>query len=163
MLSNNDINKAIENRSLILSPYTEEQIQPASIDLRLDGTLLIPGSDTKVTIQDDTPFLLNPQEFILGSTLELVGLDNTLGALVAGKSSLARQGLTVATGFVDPGFKGTITLEIFNVSNKTVPLTRHMGIAQLVLHKLDTPGTKYNGKYQNQRGATPARSIQEWI
>ena len=160
---------------LKITPLLPRSIQPASIDLHLDSKILVeqynpqlikPGTNAprydSVDVDIDH-YILEPGQFILGSTIEKVSLNNTISGLVAGKSSLARCGLTIATGFIDPGFNGTITLEIFNVSHNRIELTYKMGIAQLVTSILVDPATMVYGdkmlgsKYQNQEGVTPTR------
>ena len=67
-----------------------------------------------VEIGDDAPFILHPGEFVLGSTLENIELPDDLVARLEGKSSLGRIGLVIhsTAGFVDPGWKGHLTLEL---------------------------------------------------
>lgn len=106
-------------------------IQPASIDLRLDNKFLtfnnhlydcidpsIEQSEltSKVTIDEKTPFILHPGEFALGSTYETVGFGSLLAGQLNGKSSYGRLGLVIhsTAGFIDPGFRGNITLELSN-------------------------------------------------
>lgn len=103
---------------------------------------------------------LEPGEFALGSTLEKVTLPATLCAQVNGKSSLGRLGLLVhaTAGFVDPGFSGELTLELKNLSNHVIPLSRGMAVAQLVFHRLTSPAQRPYGHeelgshYQGQVG-----------
>ncbi len=183
VLSNSSMQPALQPSSskhigmdyLTIEPLLPRSIQPASVDLHLDNKILVefdrsqlitPGVTTPnyrhvdITVQ---PYILEPGEFILGSTLEKVGLNNLIAGIVAGKSSLARVGLTVAPGFIDPGFQGNITLEIFNASNNRIRLTHKMGITQLVTYILADPATKIYGdeelgsKYQNQDGVTISR------
>ena len=183
VLSNTNINPALAPSTLAqvglnylrVTPTLPGSIQPASVDLHLDSKILVeqhniqlikPGQHTpryNTVSMELHPYILEPGQFILGSTLEKVGIDKTIAGLVAGKSSLARCGLTIAPGFIDPGFNGTITLEIFNVSHNRIQLSYKMGIAQLVTYVLADPATTMYGdkelgsKYQNQKGATPAR------
>lgn len=140
----------------MIVPYAEEQLQPASYDLILDHILDFEGNK-----YDFYPMV--PHEFVLGSTLELVNIPDFLVARIEGKSSLARQGLMVHTaGFIDPGFSGTLTLEITNHSGVVRDLRKGMRIAQLAFQELDRPAERPYGHpelkshYQGQRGATPS-------
>ena len=179
VLSNSSMQPALQPLSeherldyLTIEPLLPRSVQPASVDLHLDNKILVeldkwqlvtPGVTTpyyrhvNIIVQ---PYILEPGEFILGSTLEKIGLNNLIAGMVTGKSSLARIGLTVAPGFIDPGFQGNITLEIFNASNNRIRLTHKMGITQLITYILADPATKIYGdeelgsKYQNQDGVT---------
>ena len=77
-----------------------------------------PGDDLTevVTIAEGDTFILHPGEFVLGSTAERVALPDDLVARLEGKSSLGRLGLLIhsTAGYIDPGFDGTITLELSN-------------------------------------------------
>ena len=181
VLSNSNLQPALQPDSaqhikldyLTIEPLLPRSIQPASVDLHLDNKILVefdmpqlitPGQNSPRYKHVDIivqPYILEPGEFILGSTVETVGLNNLIAGIVAGKSSLARMGLTVAPGFIDPGFKGTITLEIFNASSSNrIYLFHKMGITQLVTYILAEPATQVYGdkdlgsKYQNQDGVT---------
>lgn len=139
ILSDASIYGALQQSDLIISPIEENQIQPASVDLRLDRTLLnIGGEETDIF---DEPYLLQPGEFILGSTLEYVEIPGDLVAMVDGRSSIGRLGVMVhvTAGYIDPGYCGNITLEIYNVSNKVFELKYNDSICQLVLSTLTQP------------------------
>lgn len=158
-----------------------EAIQPASFDLRLGGSFAFPlANDRFVSPRgkvysavdptlpaetspweslSDKAFYIKPKEFVLATTKEYIKLPNDLTAFVEGRSSIGRMGLFVQNaGWVDPGFEGEITLELFNASDNTIRLVEGMRIAQLVFAKLDRPAENpYNGKYQGQKGATGSR------
>lgn len=142
----------------MIVPFTEEQLQPASYDLLLDHILDFEGNKYDV-------YPLAPHEFILGSTIEFVNIPNFLVARIEGKSSRAREGIMVHTaGFIDPGFTGTLTLEITNHSGVIRELKQGMKIAQLAFQELDLPAERPYGHpdlgshYQGQKGATPSRA-----
>lgn len=155
-----------------------EAIQPASFDLRLGSSFAFPSANDRVVSPrgriynafdpklpsevsakaalPDKPFVIEPKEFVLATTKEYIKLPNDLTAFVEGRSSIGRMGLFVQNaGWVDPGFEGEITLELFNASDNAIKLIEGMRIAQLVFAQLDRPaGDPYNGKYQGQKGAT---------
>ena len=119
----------------------------------------------KVTIADDDPFMLHPGEFVLGSTLEHVEVPDDLVARLEGKSSLGRIGLLIhsTAGYVDPGWKGHLTLELSNVSSLPVTLYHRMKIGQISFLELSTPAERVYGsaelgsKYQGQVEPTASR------
>ncbi len=156
ILSDVDIHDRLTDGDLVIDPldYSIDPIQPASVDLRL--------SDCKLS--NGTRWIF-PGEFLLACTLETVRIPADLVAQVNGKSSLGRLGLSVhiTAGFIDPGFRGQITLELHNCSNASIRLERRMKICQLVLQRLTSPAERPYGhpsrrsKYQNQMGITPSR------
>ena len=125
----------------------------------------IPNLTSEVTIPNDQPFILHPGEFVLGSTLEKISLSNKIVARIEGKSSLGRLGLLIhsTAGYVDPGWKGHLTLELSNVSNFPITLYHRMKIGQISFLKLTTPADVLYGsaelgsKYQGQQDPTPSK------
>ena len=123
-----------------------------------------------VTIPDDGVFMLHPGEFVLGSTLERVGVPDDLVARVEGKSSLGRLGLLIhsTAGFVDAGFDGHITLELSNVASLPITIYPGMKIGQVSFMRMTTPADQPYGKgargskYQGQRGPTPSRYFENF-
>ena len=169
ILSDKTIQKMLTDKSLVITPIEKEQIQPASVDVRLGNTFsIVEDSSTGVitlgskiqykTIQTDT-YVLLPGQFVLATTMEYFELPDDLTAFVEGRSSLGRMGLFIQNaGWVDPGFKGEITLELFNANRCAIELKSGRRVGQLVFAKMDAAAEKpYNGKYQGQRGATGSR------
>jgi dCTP deaminase len=116
-----------------------------------------------ITIEEDVPFILHPDEFVLAVTLERVEVPDNLVGRLDGKSSLGRLGLIVhsTAGFVDPGFKGRLTLELRNISNLPITLYSEMPVSQISFVQLTTPAEKPYGsdgsKYQGQEGPQSSR------
>ena len=169
ILSDKTIMKMLEEGTLEISPITQQQIQPASVDVRLGDTFsVVEDSSTGIinleekikykTIQTDT-YVLLPGQFVLATTMEYFALPNNLTAFVEGRSSLGRMGLFIQNaGWVDPGFKGEITLELYNANRCAIELKAGRRVGQLVFAKMDDKAINpYNGKYQGQRGATGSR------
>lgn len=154
MLSDGEIREEMEAGRIVVTPeVVVEQRQPASLDLRLSGNY----KDLSGRENSGTEYYLMPGEFMLGSTLDNVTLPADIAAQVAGRSSWGRKGLLVhcTAGFIDPGFSGTITLELKNVGPAPIALPKHCRIAQLVFHRLGRPAVSpYAGQYQNQEGPT---------
>jgi dCTP deaminase len=146
----------------LLTPWDPALINPASIDVRLGGHVLIEerfGDGFELTSLENSsqerPFLLRPGEFILAQTLEEFNVPDNIAIQFALKSSRAREGLQhMLAGFIDPGFhKSTLTLELKNVrSNYWVPIWPGMRIGQLIVTELnETPMRSYRetGRYNN--------------
>ena len=110
-----------------------------------------------ISVPDGEAFIVQPGEFVLGVTQETIGLADDLVARVEGRSSLGRLGIIVhsTAGFVDPGFQGTITLEISNLNRLPVALYPGMRVCQIAFEQMSSPAeTPYNkkphSKYQGQ-------------
>lgn len=159
----------LDEGSLTISPVTKEQIQPASVDIRLGNTFSVVDDspsgmitlDSEIkykSITSDT-YLLLPGQFVLATTMEYFELPDDLTAFVEGRSSLGRMGLFIQNaGWVDPGFRGEITLELFNANRCAIELKSGRRVGQLVFAKMDDSALNpYNGKYQGQTGATGSR------
>jgi dCTP deaminase len=185
LLSDGDIRKEVESGRLVLEPWDAELLQPSSIDVRLDGFFRVFNNSaythidpavqqdeltSLVEAEGDSPFVLHPGEFVLGSTLEAVTVPDDLAGRLEGKSSLGRLGLLThsTAGFIDPGFSGHITLELSNVANLPITLWPGMKIGQLCLFRLSSASEHpygsavYGSRYQGQRGPTPSRSYQNF-
>ncbi len=166
ILSDKTIVKMLKAKTLEISPLEQSQIQPASVDVRLGNTFSIvedlPSGiitlEDKInykTIETDT-YVLLPGQFVLATTMEYISLPDNLTAFVEGRSSLGRMGLFIQNaGWVDPGFCGEITLELFNANRCAIELKSGRRVGQLVFAEMDeTALNPYSGKYQGQRGAT---------
>ena len=157
---------------LVITPFDTKSVQPASYDLHISDHFLVeaPVSD-KVAYSYDYPvvydevrtsvFTLDPSAFCLATTNEHFIIPNTLAARIEGKSTWGRLGLLIhcTAGFVDPGFKGNLTMEISNISNNTIELIKDQPIAQITFVTLDSPADpyglpKFESKYQNQSSTT---------
>lgn len=169
ILSDKTLTKMLEEKTLVVEPIEEGQIQPASIDIRLGNTFsIVEDTSTGIinleneikykTITSDS-YILLPNQFVLATTMEYFDLPDDLTAFVEGRSSLGRMGLFIQNaGWVDPGFKGEITLELYNANRCAIELKAGRRVGQLVFAKMDdTALNPYNGKYQGQRGATGSR------
>lgn len=163
-----DIRAAIEDERIIVEPIEESQIQPASIDCRLGTQFLIPCKRKSIDISSPVEykefngdkFVIRPQCFVLATTMERVSLGVDILAMVQGRSSIGRMGLFIQNaGWVDPGFDGQITLELYNAGNSSILIEAGRRICQLAFAECKTPasGVGYSGKYQYQIGTTGSR------
>lgn len=174
LLTDHEIQEIIHREMLTITPFEEDQLQPASYDLKLGHTFLIATNPNGERWGDpvhhtaDNPLTILPGQFMLASTLETVELSSRIAGQVEGKSTLARRGLQIhAAGFVDPGFCGQLTLELFNMAPWPILLKPEMLVAQIKFELLQhTPDRPYDtwdlgSHYQNQTGPTPARHTGE--
>ena len=180
IFSDRTIKDSLAAGRIVIDPYNEVMVQPSSIDLRCDSVFRVfenhkyalidpkaPQEDltTAVSATAEQPFILHPGEFVLGSTLEIIGLADDIVARLEGKSSLGRIGLLIhsTAGFIDPGFNGQVTLELSNVANLPIAIYPGMKIGQISFYQMSTPADNPYGspgagsKYQGQTGPTPSR------
>ena len=184
-MSDRDIRASIEAGLIGLDPLEMGLLQPSSIDVRLDRffrlfdnhkyAFIDPAEQQDeltrlIEVDPAEPFILHPGDFVLGSTYEFVTLPDDVAARLEGKSSLGRLGLLThsTAGFVDPGFRGHVTLELSNVATLPIKLWPGMKIGQLCFFKLTSPSEhpygseKYSSRYQGQRGPTASRSYKNF-
>ena len=101
---------------------------------------------------------LKPRQYELVATLEIVELGLNVAAFLHIRSSLAREGVIGSFAVVDPGFRGQLTLNMCNLSDKEVPLHEGERIVQIVFHRLGSTAKKgYNGSYQNSKGIVSSK------
>ncbi len=169
ILSDKTLLRMLEEKALTVEPLERGQVQPASIDIRLGNTFcVVEDSPTGIleldkeirykTITADA-YILLPNQFVLATTMEYLRLPDTLTAFVEGRSSLGRLGLFIQNaGWVDPGFEGEITLELYNANRCAIALRAGRRVGQLVFARTDDRVLRpYAGKYQRQTGATGSK------
>lgn len=187
VLSDRTIKRYNKKGILFETPLSEKQIQPNSVDLTLDDTyrVIIPnivneqmtpnrmidpihpieyncGRFNKglLGITGMTEILIEPHQFVLLSSQEILNIPNGILAFVQGRSSIARMGLqTEQAGLIDAGFHGTITFEVFNETDYPIRLFKGMRIAQCYFFKAQYADVLYGAdgkgsKYQHQEFAT---------
>lgn len=165
----------LQETDAVIDPFDPKCIQPNSYDLHLGGTFVI-NTPGKVEISDPDTYLrtylpyetekhrMAPLQFTLATTIEIIYMPKNVVGQLNGISSLARLGISnhQTGGWVDAGFKGQITLELFNCSKNSIMLKKGMRIGQLVFHRTETPRNTYSGKYQGQKEATGSRLFREF-
>lgn len=130
----------------------DEQIQPASVDLRLGATFEDPFEGTRWRASGTVT--LDPGQCLLAETVESVYVPDDLAAQATGRSTLGRQFVLihVTAGWLDPGWNGSVTLELVNLSPVPVEIPIGKRVCQLVFHQCKTPSSGYDGQYQNADG-----------
>ena len=169
ILSDGDIRQRLKSGELIIEPIDDEQIQPASVDLRLSDHFLKVDENRleAIRLEEEVAYenlhqeriVIPPHSFLLATSLERIRLPDDLTAFVEGRSSIGRIGLFIPNaGWGDPGFEGTLTLELYNANRLPIRLQTGRRICQLVFARMDRAAEKpYRGKYQGQTSATGSR------
>jgi dCTP deaminase len=169
IVSDQTLRRYLEEGTILVEPLEDYQIQPASIDLRL-GSHFLKVDENRMDAIDlgreiqyieihRQEIIIPPNSFLLAVTRERIRLPGHITAFVEGRSSIGRIGLFIQNaGWVDPGFDGTITLELFNANRLPIRLESGRRICQIVFALMDAPaGRPYAGKYQHQAGAVGSR------
>lgn len=182
ILSDRDLKECIKKGEIKVEPLDAEQVRSIGIDLRLGNEFKVFKMNHKSHIDpskddfDDSvnvikveggPFIIHPGEFVLGVTKENVELPDDISARIDGRSSLGRLGIIVhsTAGRVDPGWSGTLTLEISNIGKLPVALFPGMRFCSLVFEKISSPverSYRKIGKYVDQKGPTTSRIKEEF-
>ena len=153
-----------------------KQVNPASLNIRLGHTFLSIiepqfrrlGRETayeEITKLDGRETVtIMPGAFVLATTLEQFDIPDHIAAFVQGRSSIGRVGLMVQNaGFVDPGFRGHITLELKNDTKNPIMLVPGYPVAQMIFFETEQVEEPYHGKYNGQVEATGSRMEQDWF
>ncbi|HEU0027580.1 MAG TPA: dCTP deaminase [Ktedonobacterales bacterium] len=187
ILSDRDILERLRRGDIVITPAPDldTQLQPASLDMRLGYDFqtfnytrqaLIDPADpatfeqltSLAQLEDGERFIVHPGEFVLATTLERIEIPSNLLARLEGRSSIGRVGIVIhsTAGYLDPGFKGKITLEISNLGKIAVALYPRMRICQIAFEEMSSSvgsgyGEKRGAKYQGQDAATASRLFED--
>ena len=141
----------------LMENFSEGCLGGAGYDLRVDRVYSL-ESDSRLGVKDrKTPevqeimfesYTLPPGEYVLVETLEKVNMPKDVMARVLNRSTLFRCGCSLFNAVVDPGFKGTLTFGLKNLSMRDFTLERHARIAQIVFEEVAGETALYDGKYQ---------------
>lgn len=167
ILSDIEIIQAVARDEIGITPFDTKQVQPASYDMMLDryfrtydrrGAVDPIEPDRRTHMVEGDVFIVPSQGFVLASTVERVRFPTWCVGRLEGKSSLARMGIFihVTAGFIDPGFEGYVTLEVFNANPNAVVLHAGMPICQMSFMRMGRAANvpygkgKLGSKYQDQ-------------
>src|SRR6266700_1817938 len=140
VLSDKEITSAIKKGELTILPGGF-RLNPSGVDLRVDRNVR-----------------LKPKQQLLVASMERVELSNGIVGFLHLRSSLAREGLFASLALVDPGFRGQLTVSLYNSGDSAVNLARGERFIQLSLLRLGKPAIKkYSGRYQNSSGVVASR------
>lgn len=141
VLSSSQIRKRVNSGTLGITPFSDECLQPSSYDLR--------------SAED---IILKKGKLTLVPTIEYVSLPADLCAVLWGRSSFGRKGVVLGAGYIDPGFRGNLTICMTNLGTEDIQITKGMRIVQMLIHTVDGEvENTYNGNYQDSRGAVKSK------
>jgi dCTP deaminase len=141
VLSDVEIEKRIKDMSLVLSPFDPSSLNGAGYDLHMAM---------------ETTILAGKHQ--LAATMERVELPDDLAGTLHIRSSLSRAGILASLALVDPGFRGQLTISLYNAGNETFRMSKGDKFVQMVLHTLGTTTQRpYRGRYQDSQGIVETR------
>jgi dCTP deaminase len=136
VLSDAEIEKRLKEKSLVLSPFDAGCLNGAGYDLRLAMDTTIPAGKQQLV-----------------ATLERVELPDDLVGTLHIRSSLARAGIVASLALVDPGFRGQLTISLYNAGTEPFRMSKSDRFVQMALHSLSMKTQRpYRGKYQDSQG-----------
>ena len=141
VLSDAEILEHLEAGEIKLEPFNNSCLNPAGYDLRISKKVV-----------------LKPKTYELVATMETVELGLGVVAFMHIRSSLAREGIVGSFAVVDPGFRGQLTLNLYNAGDKEVTFQEGERIVQIVFHSLGNKVEKgYSGSYQDSKGVVSSK------
>lgn len=187
VLSDRDIRKALESGRIVIDPFPDldRQLGSISVDFRLGRTFMvfehsrfsyidprhpqsIGDAMRTIVVEEDEPFIMQPGDFALASTMESLELADDLLGRLEGRSSIARLGITVhsTAALFEPGWVGTATMELSNLGRMAVALYPGMRICAFSFEPVSSPVTtpyrlKKNNKYSGQRDPRASQLSEE--
>lgn len=187
ILSDRDIQQALRNRRIVISPKINvtTQLGSCSVDLRLgkqfrvfehskfafidpNNPKLATDMMKEVKLRDGDPFILQPGDFVLATTMETITLPDDLVGRLEGRSSLGRLGIVVhsTASIFDPGWSGMVVMELGNLGRMPVALVPGMRICSMTFEELSSPAqvpysAKKSAKYRGQKTPLASRIAEE--
>lgn len=187
VLSDRDIRKALKDKTIKITPAPDlpEQLGSNSLDLRLGSTFRVfehsrfafidpfeKVTSTEVTreiiVKKGDRFIIQPGDFVLGTTVEYVELPDNLVGNLEGRSSIGRLGVIIhsTAASVECGWRGKITLELANMGKMPVALYPGMRICSISFVQLTSPAEipyykKKSAKYIGQKGPGESKVHEE--
>ncbi len=158
ILSDIQIREANSEGRISIDPFEDSQLQSASYDLRVGAQGATTSSKKIVDIRHDGYFLMKPGDFAIVTSLEILNFDNCHVGRIGLRSKYARKGITATTGLqIDPGFRGRLTVGLYNLSPKQISLPFKDDLLSIEIHRLEEPCRKeYSGPFQGKLELGPS-------
>lgn len=147
------IDLLLDKDLLILPDRNDPKIKGLTVDASAVNVMAFLESNSTKKDLSGHPYEMEPGELVIGKTFERIELPSHLAARVEGKSSLGRPGLAVhiTAPTIQSGFKGRLTLEMYNAGPYKLKLNARMQICQLIVERLTIPSKGlYHGRFLNQ-------------
>jgi len=142
LLADVEIEKLIKTGSLTVTPFDSNCLNGAGYDLRLASDVVIGAGKHE-----------------LAATLERVELGDNIAATMHIRSSLARAGIIASLALIDPGFRGQLTISLYNAGTEAFVMKRGDRFVQAIFHRLSRKARRlYRGRYQDSQGIVERRA-----
>jgi dCTP deaminase len=188
VLSDRDLKQALKDGhiKIVPAPDLETQLGSCSIDLRLGNIFRIFESGVhgvidfkkninheftkEIVVKEGEAFIIQPGDFVLGTTVEKLEVPDDLLGNLEGRSSIGRLGIIIhsTAASIDPGMRGHITLELANMGKLPVALYPGMRICSVSFEQLSSPSEvpyykKKSAKYVDQVGPGESKIDEELV
>jgi dCTP deaminase len=162
VLTDTELRSALDSGSVLIEPFSDASLQPASYDFRVGADAFVSGSDAVIDVSNKGLVIIDPGEFAVIATRERVHCGNDMAGQLGLASAYGRQGLMLLSGpQIDPGFDGVLVVRVTNLSPRRVTLPHEAPFLTVQFFKLNQPVDRpYRGSRQGQTGLQPA-DIQE--
>ena len=175
-LSDNDIRKILPslniettNENFQFDP--QSQIQPCSIDLRIDNIFWKNNSKSTIDLRKSSLLKLSPRklwktitltqfksivlrkgDFVLARVYEVFSIPPGYAGKISGRSSYGRMGLSIHNNcdFINPGWRGHMPLQLVNHGNSPIKIFPYLPICQMQLINLTSPSKRIYGEEELQ-------------
>lgn len=143
LLSDVEIRNEMEKKTIIIDPFNEQSLQPASYDLRIGKRALISGMENEIDLEKRLSFTIKAGDFALLTTLEKITLSNNIVCHIGMKSYYIRKGLILLSGLqIDPGWDGYLILGMYNASPRNLTLDYQSTICTIDFYGLTVPASE---------------------
>jgi dCTP deaminase len=152
IITDGEIKEAIKNEEIILSPFSDDSLQPASYDMRLGDSAIISKTISidelhkkvenkeigEIDVKNKKLLVIPPGAFALLTTLEKIKLSKRYAGHIGMRSYFTRKGLILLSGIqIDPGFEGHLVLGACNLSPRSLEIRYGDPICTIELHRLN--------------------------
>ncbi|MGA9061909.1 MAG: dCTP deaminase, partial [Terracidiphilus sp.] len=160
MMTDHEIRAAVQNGEIILNPFDDSKVEPASYDARVGMWAFSSSSRERIDLGARGVLIVEPGEFAVLECRERVELNNRTVAQLGLRSEYARRGLLMLSGpQIDPGFSGVLVVRLINLAPKPIALPYEAPFMTLQFFRLASATTRpYSGPQQGQSGIS-ARDI----
>ena len=143
LLSDVEIREAMKKKKIVIEPFSEPSLQPASYDLRVGKRMLVSGEEGELDLEDKHSATLKAGQFALVTTLEKITLSDSVAAHIGMKSYYVRKGIILLSGLqIDPGWNGFLVLGMYNASPRSITLDYQSTVCSIDFYSLAVPASR---------------------
>ena len=157
LLTDSEINAAIKAGDLLIEPFTQASLEPASYDARIGDRALLGGKDAEIDVAKNRAITMQPGEFVLLVTKERFSLSDSIVGHIGVKSYFTRKGFVLLAGLqIDPGFEGHLVIGGYNAAPRRLTLDHEESFLTVEFHRLAKPvESPYLAGEEQKKGKIP--------